>query len=106
MSGGDWKELLVAVQDGDFDLVKYHVANDIDLNYQHPEIFTTLLIESIVHNHYDIATYLLENGADPTLRAGLSNDSPLSEAKKTGNKKMIRLIKSYLPKRKFLFFRW
>lgn len=103
MSGGDWKEMLSAVQEGDFALVKYHISNGIDPNYQHPELLTTPLIESVIYGHHAIAAYLLAQGADPALKAGFSNDSPLLEAKKSKDKQMINLIKSYLPKKGFMF---
>ena len=32
MSGGDWKEMLVAVQDGNLSLVKYHLSQGADPN--------------------------------------------------------------------------
>jgi len=105
MSGGDWKEMLTAVHEGEIELVKYHIENGIDPNYQHPELLTTPLIDSIEHEQYDIAKYLLENGADPSLFAGFSTDSPLRVAKKTKNKRIIQLIREYLPQDKFSFFR-
>lgn len=106
MSGGDWKEMLVAVQNGNLELVKYHIEHGIDPNYQHPELMTTPLIESIECQQLEIAAYLLENGSDPTLRAWLSEDSPLRMAKKSKNKEMIRLVKSYLPDRSWFSFPW
>jgi len=105
MAAGDWKATLSAAQQGDLDLVKYYIQQGVNPNYQHPELLTTLLIESLSFEKYEIAKYLLENGADPQLKAGFSADSPLSVAKKTKNKELVKLIKSHLPKRKFLFFR-
>lgn len=67
MSGGDWKEMYVAVQRGDIDLVKYHIKNGIDPNYQHPEILSLPLVTAIIEGHIEIAKFLLENGADPTI---------------------------------------
>ncbi len=81
MSGGDWKEMLVAVQMGNIDLVKYHVSEGIDVNYEHPELMTTALIESIQFDQIEIARFLLEHGADPSQNAWLSKDNPLSIAK-------------------------
>jgi len=103
--GGDWKDMLSAIQEGRLALVKYHIENGINPNYQHPEFLTTPLIESIVCNHIEITRYLLENGADPDLRIGLSTDSPLSVARSTKNKAMIQLIKAHLPRTSFSFFR-
>ena len=99
MAAGDWKDMLSAVQEGDLELVKYHLERGVNPNYQHPEFLTTPLIESISFEQYEIAEYLLEKGADPCLKAGFSLDSPLAVAKQTKNKDLIKLIKSHLPKR-------
>lgn len=95
MSGGDWKEMLVAVQSGDFELVKYHIQNGVDPNYEHPELLTNALIESVQYDHIDIARYLLENGANPKQNAWMSTDNPLSVAKAMKKKEFVRLFKSY-----------
>ncbi len=99
MSGGDWKDMLIAVYNGDIDIVKYHIKNGINPNYQHPELLTTPLIVSLEVENYQIAKYLLNNGADPKLAAGFSNDTPLSVAKKTKNTELIQLVRSRLPKK-------
>lgn len=101
MAAGDWKDMLSAVQEGDLELVKYHLDGGVNLNYQHPEFLTTPLIESISFQQYEIAKYLLENGADPTLKAGFSMDSPLAVAKQTKNKDFVKLVRAYLPKESF-----
>lgn len=95
MSGGDWKEMLVAVQDGNIDLVKYHIKEGIDLNYEHPELMTTPLIECIQYNRLEIAKLLLENGADPLLNAWLSNENPVRLAKQQKKKEFSELFKAY-----------
>jgi len=103
MSGGDWKEMLVAVQDGNINLVKYHIESGIDVNYEHPELMTTALIESVNYDRIEIAKYLLENGADPHLTAWMSSDSPMSLAKQNRKKEFIQLLSSYSrSKRNFL----
>ena len=96
MSGGDWKELYVSAQRGNFELVKYHVVTGVDLNYQHPEYMTTPLIVSIEKQHYEIAKYLLENGADPTTKEDWGLRTPLSTAKSTKNQALIDLVEAYL----------
>lgn len=101
MAAGDWKDMLSAIQEGDLELVKYHLGQGVNPNYQHPEFLTTPLIESISLQQLEIARYLLENGADPTLKAGFSMDSPLVVARQTRNKALISLVKSYLPKGNF-----
>ena len=103
MAAGDWKDMLSAIHEGNIDLVKYHINNGVNPNYQHPEFLTTPLIESIASEKYEIAKFLLENGADPGLKAGFSTDSPISVAKKTKNKEIIQLLKSYLPRKRNIF---
>lgn len=95
MSGGDWKEMLVAVQMGNLDLVKYHISEGIDVNYEHPELMTTALIESIQYDQLEIAEVLLEHGASPNQNAWLSRDNPLKIAKQQQKKGFIQLFKSY-----------
>ena len=46
MAAGDWKEMLVAAQNGDLPLLRYHIRLGENLNYQHPEFLTTPLIEA------------------------------------------------------------
>ncbi|MGK0272111.1 MAG: ankyrin repeat protein [Cocleimonas sp.] len=94
MSGGDWKEMFVAVQAGDIDLVKYYVSEGIDVNYEHPELMTTALIESVQFNHLEIARFLLKQGADPKQNAWLSKDNPLTIAKQQQKETFIQLFKS------------
>ena len=99
MSGGDWKEMLVAVQNGDFELVKYHIQNGVDPNYEHPELLTNALIECVQYDRFQIAEFLLENGANPKQRAWMSTDSPLSVAKGMRKKAYVNLFKKYIPRK-------
>ena len=96
MSAGDWKDMIYAIRDGDLELVRYHINQGVNLNYQHPEFMTSALIESIVYDRGDIAHLLLKSGADPNLKVGFSSDTALSEAKKAKNKVMITLLKNHL----------
>ncbi|MEL6135755.1 MAG: ankyrin repeat domain-containing protein [Bacteroidota bacterium] len=73
MSGGDWKEMLYAAENGNLELVKYHVKMGVDVNYQHPELLTTALIESTRYGHEEVVKYLLEKGADPKIKAVVSS---------------------------------
>jgi uncharacterized protein len=94
--GGDWKEMFLGVETNDFDLVRYHLSNDIDLNYQHPEFLTSALIESINRNHLEMMVYLLENGALPDLKEVFSNKTPMTIAKELKNKEAVNIINKYL----------
>ena len=94
MAAGDWKEMLIASQKGDLELVKYHIKTGVNPNYQHPEFLTTPLIESVEFGHTEIVLFLLENNAEPTLKAGFSNDTALSIAKKYKRKEIIQILKN------------
>lgn len=85
MSGGDWKEMYVATLQGDIELVKYHINNGVDPDYQHPEILSTPLVAAIVNGHTEIALYLLEIKADPNLRSFFDDLTPLEASKKHRN---------------------
>jgi ankyrin repeat protein len=95
MSGGDWKEMLTAVERGDLALVRYHLANGVDPNYQHPELLTTPLIMSIECGHAAITELLLALGADPDQPAGFSRDTPWAVARRVRNREAIRLLRPY-----------
>lgn len=38
MSAGDWKDLYQAALDGNLALVRHHMGEGVNPNYQHPEI--------------------------------------------------------------------
>jgi uncharacterized protein len=94
--GGDWKEMFLGVETNDFDLVRYHIASGVDLNYQHPEFLTSALIESINQNHLDMMKFLLENGANPSIEEAFSCKSPMQIAKELRNKEAVAILNSYL----------
>jgi ankyrin repeat protein len=92
MSGGDWKEMYVAVQRGDIDLVKYHIRNGVDPNYQHPEILSLPLVTAIIEGHIEIAKFLLENGADPLLISYYDNKNAQQAAIEYKREEIIKMI--------------
>lgn len=96
MSGGDWKELFTSAQNGDLELVKYHTEMGVDINYQHPEFLTTPLQGAVEKEQYEIAKYLLDNGADPLLKEHFGHHTPLSMAKFLKNKKLVALLEEYI----------
>ena len=95
MAAGDWKEMLVAAQNGDLSLVRYHIRMGENPNYQHPEFLTTPLIEAATFGHLDIAKFLLENGAKPEIKAGFSSDTALEMAKQNGHKEIVVLLERH-----------
>jgi hypothetical protein len=58
-----WKELLRACSQNNIDLVRYHLDNNVDPNYQHPEHFTSPLFEAIHCDHWHVCTMLVDAGA-------------------------------------------
>lgn len=94
--GGDWKDMFRGVETNDFDLVKYHIRNGIDLNYQHPEFLTSALIESIQLNHLEMMDFLLQNGASPHVKEAFTNKTPMMIAKENRNKEAIEILNRYL----------
>ena len=78
MSAGDWKDMYVATTRGDLELVKYHIQNGVNPNYQHPEILSTVLVTAIIAGHTEIALFLLANGADPSLESEFDGLKPRS----------------------------
>ena len=95
MTAGDWKDLLSAAESGDLERVSYHLKLGVNPNYQHPELLTTPLIVSIENFQLEITKYLLENGADPHLKAGFSSDTPMIVAKRVKNKAAAKLLKPF-----------
>ena len=98
--GGDWKDALYAVQEGDMEKLRYHISEGVDLNYQHPEAFTTLLMEAVNVKKYEMMTELVDKGADPLQKEGFSAETAMDIASKAGDKKAIGILKKYIPKKK------
>lgn len=85
MSAGDWKDLYQAALTGDLALVRHHISEGVDPNYQHPEILCTPLVASLVHGHLEIAQYLLDHGASPHLLSEFDGLTPLQAARRHGH---------------------
>lgn len=98
MSGGDWKEMYVAAADGNFELVKYHIENGVDPNYQHPEILSTPLVAGILNGHHDVVEFLLNHGADPELVSYFDQMNAIKAAQLSKDLRMKELLKAHLPK--------
>lgn len=95
MSGGDWKAMFKAVQDGDFNLVEYYLRMGIDPNYQHPEFMALPLVESIRFNELKIAKLLLENGAQIATKEMLEGETAMGVAQMSKNEEAIALLERY-----------
>lgn len=84
MSGGDWKELFRAACEGDIELLRYHVKNQVDVNYAHPEFLSTPLVACILVRQEAAAHLLLDNGADPLLYSEFDGLTPVEAARQAG----------------------
>lgn len=92
MSGGDWKDMFYAAERGDVDLVRYHIRNGIDPNYQHPEFLTTALVEAVTRNNVEVVKYLLENGAKPTIKSEFEGIDAFGAARRSNHPEMLELF--------------
>ncbi len=95
MSHGNWKDMFKAVQDNNLELVAYYIQQGIDLDYQHPEYFTSALIESIRMGHHDIVELLLKNGASTHIPEVYSGKTASEIAAEMNSLKSLELINRY-----------
>ena len=76
MSAGDWKRFYQAVCDGDMRLVRHYIEAGIDVNYAHPEFFSTPLVAAIRNQREEVALFILQRGADPLRVSEVDGASP------------------------------
>lgn len=89
MSGGDWKDMFYAAERGDVDLVRYHIRNGIDPNYQHPEFLTTALVEAVKSNQLEVVKYLVDNGAKPSIKSEFEGVNAYQAAQLVNDPQML-----------------
>lgn len=108
MSAGDWKDLYQAALDGNVALVRHHIAEGVNPNYQHPEILCTPLVAALVHGHDEVARFLLAHGADPHLRSEFDGLTPLQAARRHGRAEFVELLQRLGAKepRQPFWWRW
>eukprot|EP00567_Pseudictyota_dubia_P012207 CAMPEP_0197438488 /NCGR_PEP_ID=MMETSP1175-20131217/5480_1 /TAXON_ID=1003142 /ORGANISM="Triceratium dubium, Strain CCMP147" /LENGTH=354 /DNA_ID=CAMNT_0042968235 /DNA_START=46 /DNA_END=1110 /DNA_ORIENTATION=- len=98
--GGDWKDLLSAATRGDLVTMNYHLNRGIDPNFQHPEFFTTPLLEAIKVRQREAVKLLLEHPvkkADPTLAGDLEGITPMEEAMNAKDHDIVDMLLNVLP---------
>lgn len=107
MAGGDWKDMYQASFNGDLDLVKYHIKNGVDPNYQHPEVLSTPLVAAVLNGHTEVAKFLISNGADPRLVSMLDGMNGIEAARSRNNVELLRYLGEPAPEFKpSLLSRW
>lgn len=89
---GDWKELLKACEEGHFSTVRYYIEQGVDINFQHPEFFTTPLIEATRKGYVDIVELLLQSGAKKSIKSNFDDLTALDVAKLNKDKKLIAIL--------------
>lgn len=77
MSAGDWKRFYQAVCDGYMRLVRLYIEAGIDVNYAHPEFFSTPLVAAIRNQREEVALFILQRGADPLRVSEVDGASPM-----------------------------
>lgn len=93
--------LQVASSRGSLEIVQYLLDEKVDINYRvlekHSDLSNTPLHNAVLFGHLHIARFLLEQGADPTLKNAFAY-RPYSIAVSQKNNEMMELIASYEPK--------
>jgi ankyrin repeat protein len=84
MAAGDWKQMFLACEAGDVELVRYHLDAGIDPSFVHAEFQSTALVAAILARHEDVAHLLLDHGADPAQRSDLEGLTALEAAHQVG----------------------
>lgn len=96
MSGGDWKDFFLAAKSGNTERVQFHIKQGINLDYQHPEVMTTALLESVRQNQLKVAALLLDNGASLDIVDEWEGETAISLAKELKKTEMLALLEGYL----------
>lgn len=76
----DGTELITAVAYQDLDKVKSLVEAGVDINFQEESAGATALIMSAMYNFGDIARYLIEKGADVTIKNNTGHTALMAAA--------------------------
>lgn len=95
-SGGNWKDFFAAATKGDVELVRFHLDNGVDADYQHPEFMTTALIEASTFGQLEVVRTLLAHGADAKLRSIMDGWTALEAASKSGHRQVVEVLAQHL----------
>ncbi len=97
--GGDWKAMYKAAVEGDLEQLEYWLGFDIDLDYQHNEVGTTLLIAAAAAGHRPICERLLAAGATLDVRSEWDGWTAAQAAGASGHKALAEWLAAKESKR-------
>ncbi len=83
--GGNWKEMFGAAEEGDLELLRYHLERGVDPNFAHPEYLATALVAAILKGQLAAADLLLAFGARPDLPSEADGLNPAQAAWQGGH---------------------
>lgn len=83
-TGAEWKDMFHAACGGDVEMVRFQLEQGVDVDYAHPEMQSTALVEACLGGHRDVAHLLLDHGADPSLRSDMEQCTPIEAARSGG----------------------
>jgi len=92
MSAGNWKDMYLAAESGDLQLVRFYLELGIDPNYQHPEVMATVLFVSIKMGHRKMVELLLSYGADPMIKSILEDLNAYQVAKEYRQQETLDIL--------------
>jgi len=97
-TGGNWKDLFKAAEEGDLAKTRYHLAGGVDPNWQHPEYFTAPIHEAIKNGNLEIVKILVEEGgANPGLMEELTDDTTIDIARENLQFEILDYLNSKVP---------
>mmetsp|Transcript_5931 Transcript_5931/g.9878 ORF Transcript_5931/g.9878 Transcript_5931/m.9878 type:complete len:324 (-) Transcript_5931:183-1154(-) len=94
-----WKDLLKACSQNNVEVVRYHLENNVDPNYQDPKYFTSPLFEAIHGGHWQVVSMLVDAGASlngTEIRTGFT---PLELALEERQHTIVDFLLDRLPKK-------
>ena len=93
-SGAEWKDMFHAACEGDLEMVRLQLDQGVDVDFAHPEMQSTALVEACLAGHRAVAHLLLDRGADPTLRSDMEQCTPVEAAARAGLDDVVLRLRS------------
>lgn len=93
-TGAEWKDMFHAAIEGDLEMVRFQLDQGVDIDYAHPEMQSTALVEACLAGHREIAHLLLDRGADPLLASDMEQCTPIEAARRGGLDDVVLRLRS------------